>query len=477
MQKNIACLKYVCFALGFFVVNYAGSISAKSARTRNPDGLSATSGSPAARSKTARPDEKIENVIWIIQENHSFDNYFGTFPGADGIPPSTCLPKRPGSTACVSPFHMRIDEPPCDLPHFWSPAHAAFDNGRMDGFVWAEGTPYTMGYYDEREIPNYWKYAKSYTLCDHFFSSFLGPSTQNHLYTVAAQDGGMISMCFTLAQCQKLLDDPDGFSFASMIKLFNQTHLSWKYYDETLPRPTGFVKARDDPGGWFFPDPKHFWIWNPLPGFNAVRDNKYSMARIGPLSDYFEDLKRGTLPQVSWVVPACRDSEHPPEPVDQGMWYVTRIVNALMQSPYWKSSVIFLTWDDYGGFYDHLPPPMVDSLGYGPRVPMIVISPYSKPGYISHVTYDFTSVLKFVEKRWSLGHLCARDDRANDMSDCFDFNQEPNHPMVIPIPANFKPRNVWGCSYQPSVLLPADPNQPTHVNGPTTKKAGKGVFH
>lgn len=398
--------------------------------------------------------QKINHLIWIIQENRSFDNYFGTFPGADGIPPSTCLPVLPGSSQCVKPFHMPPGVPICDLGHEWEVAHAAYDNGKMDGFVWAEGTPYTMGYYDQRDIPNYWAYARHYTLCDRYFSSFLGPSLQNHLYTVAAQDGGITApMPHNLKQVEDALDDPDGFSFASIVTLFNKTKLDWKYYNETKPLPPG-VSRDAGINDQFYPDPKRFWIWNPLPGFKAVRDNPANMSRLVDLKEYFQDLKRGTLPQVAWIVPDTEDSEHPPEPIAQGMWYVTRLVNALMQSPYWKDSVIILTWDDYGGFYDHVPPPEVDAYGYGPRVPTIVISPYAKPGYISHEVYDFTSVLKLIEERWGLGRLTARDDRALDMLDTFDFSQAPNMPQVIPIPAKVPSRNVWGCGYPPSVSLP-----------------------
>ncbi len=412
---------------------------------------------------------KIKHVVWIIQENHSFDNYFGTFPGADGIPPQTCLQKMPGSKACVKPFHMTIDEPPCDISHFWNAAHAAYDNGRMDGFVWAEGTPFTMGYYNGREIPNYWAYAHHYTLCDHFFSSFLGPSTQNHFYTVAAQDGGMIQMCWTLSQCLELMDDRGNlFSFASMVELFNKTHLSWKYYNETLPVPPNVAAQRANIGNNAFPNPKRFGIWNPLPGFKDVDDDPAAMARLLPLSQYFKDLKGGTLPQVCWIVPAFRDSEHATAPVDRGMWYVTRIINALMESSCWKNSVIFLSWDDYGGFYDHVAPPVVDAFGYGPRVPMIVISPYAKPGYICHKAYELCSVLKFIEVRWHLGHLTARDDRANDMSDCFDFSQTPNPPTVIPIPSHLKINIVDtpGCMYRPWVSLPGPYDHPPKVADP-----------
>jgi len=406
---------------------------------------------------------KIKHLIWIIQENHSFDNYFGTFPGADGIPPGTCLPVLPGSKGCVKPFHYSsVNLPICDIPHTWEAAHAAYDNGKMDGFVWAEGTPYTMGYYDQRDIPNYWAYARNYTLCDRYFSSFMGPSLQNHLYTVAAQDGGLTHMPHTLKEVESDLDDPDGFSFASIIKLFNKTNLDWKYYNETKPLPPG-VSRDAGINDQFYPDPKRYWIWNPLPGFKAVRDNPADMARLVDLKEYFTDLKRGTLPQVAWIVPDTEDSEHPPEPIAQGMWYVTLLINALMESAYWKDSVIVLTWDDYGGFYDNVEPPDVDAYGYGPRVPTIVISPYAKPGFISHEVYDFTSVLKFIEERWGMTHLTARDHYALDLRDCFDFNQTPNSPLVIPIPAHVARRNVWGCGYHPSVPLPHPGFRPRYI--------------
>jgi phospholipase C len=407
---------------------------------------------------------KINHIIWIIQENHSFDNYFGTFPGADGFPPSSCEPKLPSSHDCVAPFHMPKGAPNCDLDHSWRTAHAAYDDGKMDGYVWAEGTPYTMGYYDDRDIPNYWEYARHFTLCDAFFSSLNGPSFPNHVFTVAAQSGGIIDNVATVKQLEEIRDDPDGFSFASMIDLFSKQNISWKYYVEALEMPAEY---KEEIGSnpkltryiWtWFPNPKHFSLWNPLPGFKSIRDNPDRMSHLVGLKRYYSDLQNGTLPSVCWIVPDVYDSEHPPEgvsPVRQGMWYVTRLINALMKSPYWKDSVVFLTWDDYGGFYDHVPPPMVDAFGYGPRVPAIVISPFAKPGHISHYDYDFTSMLKFIEERYGLGHLTARDGHANDMADCFNFKQDPIQPLVIPIPAQLPEVHEvrWFCGYSPLVPL------------------------
>ncbi len=402
---------------------------------------------PAPAPAAARGIDTIKHVIWIIQENRSFDNYFGTYPGADGIPPSTCLPKLPGAKECVSPFHMPPGQPLLDLEHDWQTAHAAYDHGTMDGFVWAEGTPYTMGYLNERDIPNYWQYARHYTLCDRFFSSIMTGSSPNHAYTVAAQSGGTINNVGTIQQLEDVRDDADGFSFASIVDLLGDGKVSWKYYVETQPIPPGQANTLSRLA---YPDPKVYTLWNPLPGFKSVRESAANMSHLVPLQEYFADLDHGTLPQVSWIIPNFQDSEHPPEPVAQGMWYVTRAVNALMQSPYWKDSVIFLTWDDYGGFYDHVPPPEVDAYGYGPRVPMLVISPRAKANYVSHYTYDFTSVLKFIEVRWGLSHLTSRDHRANDLLDCFDFNQAPTPPLLIPVPANVPSRLV-----EPHITFPA----------------------
>lgn len=361
----------------------------------------------------------------------------------------------PGSTRCVKPFHV-THAAVCDLHHEWQYAHAAWDNGRMDGFVWAEGTPYTMGYYNQKEIPNYWAYARHYVLGDRFFSSLNGPSMPNHVYTVAAQSGGLItnvcSVKYELDELKSIMDDKDGFSFASMVNLLAQHHISWKYYVESR----GPIPHLADPCHVYYPKPKQLGLWNPLPGFKSVRDNPSLMSRIVNLNEFETDLKQGTLPAVSWLIPDFQDSEHPPSPVTQGMWHVTRLINAVMRSRYWAHTAIFLTWDDYGGFYDHVPPPQVDAYGYGPRVPLIVISPYAKHGYVTHQVGSLTSMLRFVEERFNLPYLTARDHYTSDMSDAFDFNQTPNTPLIIPVPANLKevPASAH-CTYPSSVPLPA----------------------
>ena len=397
--------------------------------------------------------ERIQHLIWIMQENRTFDNYFGTFPGADGIPPATCLPKMPGSRECVAPFHMPDLFPTCDLPHEWEDAHAVYDNGKMDAFIWVEGTPYTMAYLDDRDIPNYWAYAKHYTLCDRFFSSQMGESLTNHLYMVAAQSGGLLHGMDTVEQAEAIQDghdDPGGFSFEAIINLLDGGHVSWKYYVETTPL-TGGEFPPDAVGLLGHPNPKKFSLWNPLPGFKRVRESPQKMARLVDLKEYFSDVKQGTLPDVSFIVPAFDDSEHPPAPVQEGMWYVTTLINSLMESRLWDDSAVVLTWDDYGGFYDHVVPPEVDAYGLGPRVPALVISPYAKSGYISHNVYDFTSILKFIEERYGLPHLAARDARATGISDCFDFNQKPLANLVIPVTHLAAPVSYPYCVFKPFI--------------------------
>ncbi len=418
-------------------------------------GVSVCSAQPTAQGKNPEPGiNKIQHVIWIIQENHSFDNYFGTFPGANGLPPQTALPRVPGGKPVVKPFHMPEGEPLIDLEHSWESAHACYDNGRMDGFVWAEGTPYTMGYYDSTDIPNYWQYAHEYTLCDRYFSSEMSGSSPNHVYTVAAQSGELNNIG-DLKDLDRRLDDDDGFNFASIVKRFTGKGISWKYYVETRPLPPDAAQINAHLSNLAYPDPHTFTLWNPMPGFKAIRDNPKMMDHLVSENDFYADLKNGTLPQVSWLIPDFQDSEHPPEPIKQGMWYVTRLINAVMRSPYWKNTAIFLCWDDYGGFYDHVEPPEVDAYGYGPRVPMIVISPYARKHYISHVTYDLTSVLKFIEDRWHLKNLTSRDGRANGMISCFDFDAAPSSPTIIPVPKGLTSTlDPVHYTYPPTVTLP-----------------------
>lgn len=492
----------------------------------------------AAPSSSAGASIPIDHFVYIIQENISFDHYFGTFPGANGIPAGAKFAFQPGQLPAISPFHLHATAVPHDLNHSWQAAHVAANGGKMDGFLWAEWpqalafywkgelpkpdpedivtvkrslperemlllrkrvnrllaqfdlnrnnrldaaelaeglavspesaskllaqhdhdrnngldaeelrkllesqdqqseneaiaggqlptkhadhppagpTPpwvlNTLSYYDWHEIPNYWEYARRFVLCDQFFSSLAGPSEPNHLYTVAAKSGGLVNNPNS-RKARNVGDTDAVYTFPTLAELLQNTHVSWKYYDGK-------------------PDPQEHSLWNPLPGFRRFQQSSELMSHLVGMNQFYKDAKSGHLPQVCWIVPDPADSEHPPNDSARGMWHVTALVNAIMQSSAWSNTVIIITWDDYGGFYDHVAPPAVDQYGYGPRVPALVISPYARPGFCCHTTFDFTSPLKLIEEHFNLKPLTSREGEANDMLDCFDFQQEPVAPEVI----------------------------------------------
>ena len=419
-----------------------------------------------AESAENTPEIPINHIVYIIQENITFDHYFGTYPGAGGIPADLKLPFRPGGKPEFGPFHLNKTAIPHDLNHSWQAAQVAYDGGKMDGFLWAEwpkalhyywkgelpeinpaeikpvpglagkGAPIfnnnirngqltgkrqksspsgrppdwvlnTLSYYDYHEIPNSWEYARRYTLCDRFFSSLTGPSEPNHLYSIAAQSGGLVNNPGPDIARKEAV-----YNFETAAELLQGNGISWKYYDGK-------------------PNPRLHSLWNPLPGFKNFTPNGELMKNVVPLADFFSDIKSGRLPSVCWIVPDGPDSEHPPHDSARGMWYVTELVNAVMTSDFWKDTAIIITWDDYGGFYDHVTPPKVDKYGYGFRVPGLVISPYARPGFIDHTQFDFTSPLKLIETRFNLPALTDRDRAANNMLSCFDFKQQPLAPDPI----------------------------------------------
>ncbi len=506
--------------------------------------LSAAAAPPPGAAPKAVP-MPLKHFVYIIQENISFDHYFGTYPGANGIPKGVKFAYQPGQTPSVAPFHLTQTHIPHDLNHSWQAAHVSADGGKMDGFLWGEwpqalafywkgtlpqidpedimpvsgalaqgggmrggrktGKPRqqaaqalasydkdhdgtldaaelapllptvpgaspdpqvvlgnfdadhnkqldleeltkffrrhqpkggaeeavvagqlptqhlsappagptpawvnnTLSYYDWHEVPNYWEYARRFTLCDNFFSSLAGPSEPNHLYTVAAQSGGLVN------NPPPNINGQDGvYTFPTMAEMLEKSGVSWKYYDEK-------------------PNPHRHSLWNPMPGFRSFQKSPALMAHLVGLDQFYADVKSGHLPEVCWIVPTPADSEHPPADSARGMRHVTDLVNAIMQSSAWKDTAIIVTWDDYGGFYDHVLPPQVDQYGYGPRVPTLVLSPYAKPGHVDSTRFDFTSPLKLIEEKYGLTPLSTRDAAASDMLDCFDFRQRPLPPDVI----------------------------------------------
>jgi phospholipase C len=407
-----------------------------------------------------------------MQENRSFDHYFGTYPGADGIPmrngvPTVCVPD-PKTSQCVKPYHDPRDVN-AGGPHGAAAAAADIDGGKMDGFIaqhrsgqkactnpdtpgCASGTtPDVMGWHDAREIPNYWTYAQQFVLQDHMYEPNSSWSLPSHLFLVSGWSASC-SEARNPQSCVNALDGPRGglntskndYAWTDLTYLLHRANVSWAYYlsegnepdcaDEAmLCAPKG--QSRSVPG-----------IWNPLPAFDTVKDDN-QLGNIQIVDQYYSAAKNGTLPAVSWINPENNVSEHPPAKVSDGQAYVTSLVNAAMEGPDWDSTVVFVTWDDWGGFYDHVAPPKVDENGYGLRVPGLVISPYAKKGYIDHQTLSFDAYLKFMEDIFlnaqridpkTDGRPDPRPDvRENEpqlgnLVDDFDFTQPPRSPLILP---------------------------------------------
>ena len=357
----------------------------------------------------------IRHIVFILCENHTFDNYFGTFPGADG---ATSGLLSNGQRISLSPMPDGYGAALCNS---WDCALQAVDGGKMDGFDAISGgswSAYTQA--QEQDIPNYWTYARRFAIADHYFSSVHGPSLPNHLFAIGAQAGGAIDNgapgtvddCARNSNSTITVINAGGqrseqvrcFDFRTLPDALNEAQISWKYYAD---------------GGGF------------LSLIGHIYNSTQWTTNVAPADQIGVDAQTGHLPNVSWVLPPEYESEHPPDSMCDGENWTVSVLNALMQGPDWDSTVVFLTWDDFGGFYDHVPPAQVDQFGLGPRVPLLIISPYAKQGYVSHTLSDHTSVLKFVETRYGLPALTSRDAAASNLIDSFDFDSAPRPPVIL----------------------------------------------
>ena len=364
------------------------------------------------------PNTPIEHFIVIMQENHTFDNYFGTYPGADGIPPGTCMPVSilgAGNGECVEPYH--IGEGPIeDLDHSLKTFRAQFNGGKMNGFVYAldqrnQNGALSMGYYDDRDLPYYWNLADEYVLFDRFFASEHGGSFSNHMYWVAGQPGGR-------------RPTSDGYSHIETIfDRLEERGISWKFYVQKYKDEVTYRSPAEDWASQV--------IWVPLLNMDRFIDDPKLKGHIVDLEEYYKDLKNGTLPAVSYIVPSGA-SEHPPGSIQAGAKFVKSLIQALMRSDAWDSSAFLLVYDDWGGWYDHVPPPQVDEFGYGFRVPAMLVSAYARRGYIDSTELDFTSTLKFIEENWNIEPMAERDANANNFLSAFDFSKPPREAAYIP---------------------------------------------
>jgi phospholipase C len=374
----------------------------------------------------------IKHVIFLIKENRTFDNLFGTFPGANGA--STGMDHGVERPLIKGTDGRTYD----DIPHCYECALAAWDGGKMDGFNQSESADrwaYTQLHRDQ--LPNYWHWATRNVLFDNFFASAQGPSFPNHLYSIAAQSGGAHdnprrkpslthgSNTFGCdAPGEQLVEvfDSEGnsrmvppcFDFETEGDLLNDAGIPWSYY-----------AASEQQKGY---------IWSAFSAIRRYRLNpKRWQAHIQPVDRVVKDIGDGLLPPVTWITPRFEVSEHPEYSFCHGENFSTQVIDAVMRSDMWKDTAIFVTWDDYGGFYDHVPPPQVDDFGFGIRVPMLVISPYSVDGKVSGELGEFSSVLRFIEDNWSLTKLTRRDRQATPMMSAFDFSQDPRRPDPLPL--------------------------------------------
>jgi phospholipase C len=366
------------------------------------------------------PKTPIEHVITLMQGDHSFDNYFGTYPGADGIPADTCMPVDPTVRGgkCIKPFHIE-NQAIEDLSHSARVARAQRRGGRMDGFVSAIAQergriqPLVMGHYDDRDIPFYWNVADNFVLFDRFFTSASGGSLTNHMYWVSGgpgnKDGNSIPK--------------GGFDDPTIFDRLEEKGVSWKFYVQNYdPGITFHSRSLGDRGAQV--------IRVPLLNYARFVDAPELFSHIVPVEEFYEDLRRGTLPAVSYIVPSG-SSEHPPGSIKAGETFVRTLINGLMRSTAWSTSAFTWTYDDWGGWYDHVRPPQVDQWGYGFRVPSLLVSPYAKQGHVEHATMDFTSILKFIEANWGLEPLTDRDRRATSLGRAMDFGRPPREAVFL----------------------------------------------
>lgn len=404
----------------------------------------------------------IKHVVIIVQENRSFDNLFSGFPGADA-PTAGYLGKKQIA------LHATALENPGNIENNWRDAISGWNHGKMNGFgaehFYGGPRDFAYAYVPRNESAPYWAMARQYVLADHMFPTEFGPSYTAHLSLIAANTDirptpiaevdapdslkwgceappGTRTFTLDIHRIERF-DGPFPCyrNFPTIADRMGSAGITWKYYAAPL---SGIGK-----------------VWSEFSSIRAVYDGPDWKNVISPQTRILNDVKNGHLAEVSWVTPDWQDSDHTGSGSNRGPSWVTSVVNAIGESAYWKSTAIFILWDDWGGWYDDVPPPQLDFRGLGIRVPCIVISPYArvaagaKSGFISHTQYEFGSILKFVEEVFNLPEIGSpsrgfTDTRAASMLDTFDFAQKPRAFSAIPAPY----RESTFLSERPSLVPP-----------------------
>jgi phospholipase C len=441
MLRVAICAALALPAIGFPLVSSRGDGSSADAA-----GRAASTGIRVELVQSAQ--DHIKHVVFILKENRTFDTLFGRFPGADGTTTGvlcngTTVPLKPAADQAAN------------IDHSFIAGVTAVNGGKMNCFDHLGGggmPPLLGGYvqYSQAQIPNYWSYAQHFTLADHFFSSVFGPSGIEHLWTFAAGSGGLVGHegpgQFGTGAPREYCDDPaerawafrtltkaDRSRITSLESSQTTSYLIRNYWverwpcvnipvlpDELAARNVTWMEYRGD----------NSYV-QPLRMVQHVRRDPNLWAHVVSSDRFVTDIQAGRMPAVSWLTPPWTDSEHPPLSICTGENWTVQMIDAVMRSKYWPSTAIVLTWDDFGGFYDHVPPPKLDIWGLGPRVPAIIISPWSRPGVLSD-TLSFESVMRLIEVLHGLKPLTSRDAAANDLLGAFDFTQQPLPPLIRP---------------------------------------------
>jgi phospholipase C len=410
---------------------------------------------------------QIQHIVFMIKENRTFDNYFGTYPGANGATSGSI------SNGTVVPLVHLTGATLSDPGHQIFDARAAIDGGKMDGFDLlslgnVQGQILPMSQLHQADIPNYWAYAQNFVLADMMFSALPSGTFPNHLYAVANDSNGTFTTpnetskgdwgCDAPTFVSVAQEDSSGvvnqvypcFSYTTLADELQSAGISWKFY-----APPKGVNG---------------YSYSTLNSFTQFRNTSLWNTNVVDYQTFASDAASGKLPAVSWLSSGRIQSEHPPQDFCPGEDWTVEQINAIMSGPLWNSTAIFITWDDFGGFYDHVVPPARDQFPLGPRVPMLIISPFTKKGYISHTQYEFGSVLRFIEERFGLQALGFRDSTANDTTDSFDFTQTPLPPLILtPRSCKLVPTSTVNVGYQ-SINTPSQPYAVQFTNPSTTQK-------
>jgi phospholipase C len=391
-----------------------------------------TYGTPVPKVQTRWP---IDRVVYLMLENRSFDNLLGRYPGARGT--------RTGVRAGQEVPLIRCPEwLPGDLAHDTASWHAMYNDGKMDGFAIGEFGPYyAYSQFERHDVPNYFHWADRYVLCDNFFASVAGPSHPNHLFLIAGQAGGAVDNPENIRV--KTLNDGrqfkswgcDAYGDGVFINVEDERGNIRQHSTCFDMKTVGHqLSKRDIDWAFYSADPYQAgYIWQAYSAIDDVfHDREMWDEHIWPVDDLMRDIEANALPPVTWITPRFQLSDHPPFSTKHAHNWVTDIVNGIMRSEMWDRTAIFITWDEWGGLYDHVAPPTIDGVDLGFRVPMMVISPYAKRGYIDDAFGEFTAPLRFVSDNWGLPPLTKRIESSHNFEHVFDFERTPRPPEPLP---------------------------------------------